>query len=221
MTDYDLMYNTIKLYLKNNGEIVKTASGFFFKNNNKIFIITNKHVITDIDELMFVFHQSFEIPGKVRNFSIGGSDINRIINIHQTFDLCAIEVTQYITKNDKFKFLCVEDIIDETKLNYDKVLQNIFVIGYPVGIEDELNKLPIFTSGTTASNLLIDYNGIPEILLNVLALPGSSGSPVFTEINGKRKLIGIIYSIKIMSSDRLIDNLCLAIKSQIIKEIIN
>ena len=35
MTDYDLMYNTIKLYLKVEGKNVGTATGFFFIKDNE------------------------------------------------------------------------------------------------------------------------------------------------------------------------------------------
>lgn len=220
MTDYDLMYNTIKLYLKVKGKNVGTATGFFFIKDNEKYIVTNRHVVNDMDEVTFVFHQSYEAPGRVRNFTIGGSDIKRIIKTHNQYDLAVINITNFVTEDDVFKELSESDIITDYELSYDNVMQNVFIVGYPIGIEDELNKLPTFSTGITSSNILIDYNGRPEMLLNAFALPGSSGSPVFTIINNRKRLIGIISSRRVYSDGKPISNLCLAVKAQVINELI-
>lgn len=220
MTDYDLMYNTIKLFLKKNNNNVGTATGFFFVKDNEKYIVTNRHVVNDMDEVTFVFHQSYDAPGRVRNFTIGGNDFRRIIKIHSQYDLAIINITNFITDTDVFKELNQQDIITDFELSYDNVMQNVFIVGYPIGIEDELNKLPTFSTGITSSNILIDYNGRPEILLNAFALPGSSGSPVFTIINNRKRLIGIISSGKVYSDGKPIGNLCLAVKAQVISELI-
>ena len=52
------------------------------------------------------------------------------------------------------------------------------MIGYPNGIWDSVNNMPIFRKGTTATNPLIDYNGKKEIMIDIAAFPGSSGAPV-------------------------------------------
>ena len=220
MTEYSLMYNTIKLYLKKSNNIEETATGFFYKKNDRIYIVTNKHVVSDIEEITFILHQSFEVPAKIRSFSIGGYDIGRIIKVHNNCDLAIIDITNFVFEDDKYTMLSSRDIINESELTFDTVMKNVYIIGYPIGIEDELNKLPTFSTGITSSSLLIDYNGKSEILLNAFALPGSSGSPVFTNNNGKRKLIGVISAGKVYSDGKPISNLCIAIKAKEIDNII-
>lgn len=57
-------------------------------------------------------------------------------------------------------------------------IEDVLMIGYPNGIWDSVNNMPIFRKGTTATNPLIDYNGKKEIMIDIAAFPGSSGSPV-------------------------------------------
>lgn len=223
MNDYNNLFNTVKLYVTYNDDTKGTATAFFFKYNNlyeeKILLITNNHVVENVNEIIFLLHASFEAPGNIRKLSLGGNDMGKIIKKHHSCDLCAIDITNYL-QDDKYFALEFSNIINDTDLTYENIMQDVFIVGYPIGIEDELNKLPIFSTGVTATSILIDYNGRSEILLNAFALPGSSGSPVFTKINGEPKLIGIISLGKVYSDGKPISNLCIAIKAQEIEELI-
>lgn len=68
----------------------------------------------------------------------------------------------------------------------------VLFVGYPSGFYDKVNKLPILRSGTIGSVPLINFNGKPQILLDAQVFPGSSGSPVFTSLNDRYCLLGII-----------------------------
>jgi hypothetical protein len=57
-------------------------------------------------------------------------------------------------------------------------IEDVLMIGYPNGIWDSVNNMPIFRKGSTATNPLLDYNGKKEIMIDIAAFPGSSGSPV-------------------------------------------
>ena len=59
------------------------------------------------------------------------------------------------------------------------VFQEVKFVGYPIGIWDEKNNLPIMRRGMTATDPAIDYNGRGEFLVNAAVYPGSSGSPVY------------------------------------------
>jgi hypothetical protein len=52
-------------------------------------------------------------------------------------------------------------------------------IGYPNGIYDEHNLLPIVRRGITATPPAADYEGKRQVLIDASVFPGSSGSPVF------------------------------------------
>lgn len=82
------------------------------------------------------------------------------------------------------------------------------MIGYPNGLWDQVNNMPIIRRGITATNVTLDYNGKKEFLIDAACFPGSSGSPVlicnvggytskFGSLNwGKSRvfLLGILYA---------------------------
>ena len=53
------------------------------------------------------------------------------------------------------------------------------MVGYPIGIWDSTNNMPVFRTGITATHPGIDYEGRTEFMIDAACFPGSSGSPVF------------------------------------------
>lgn len=58
-------------------------------------------------------------------------------------------------------------------------LEEVWFVGYPSGVWDQVNALPILRRGTTATPPAVDFEGRPEFLVDAAVYPGSSGSPVF------------------------------------------
>jgi len=63
-------------------------------------------------------------------------------------------------------------------------LESVTFIGYPNGIWDTVNRLPIARKGTTATPLSVDYENTPRFLIDASVFGGSSGSPVFIHDTG-------------------------------------
>ena len=57
-------------------------------------------------------------------------------------------------------------------------IEEVMFVGYPSGIYDNVNLMPIVRRGTTATPLQLDYDGRPVFLVDASVFPGSSGSPV-------------------------------------------
>jgi hypothetical protein len=105
------------------------------------------------------------------------------------------------------------------------VFREVKFIGYPQGIWDQKNNLPIVRRGMTATDPVIDYNGRPEFLIDAAVFPGSSGSPVFVaEENGsfarvtsgpnkgsmtfagpRLQFLGILYAVEEYTSEGKVD----------------
>ena len=58
-------------------------------------------------------------------------------------------------------------------------LEEVLFVGYPSGVWDQVNLMPILRRGTTATPMALDFEGRPEFLIDAAVYPGSSGSPVF------------------------------------------
>jgi hypothetical protein len=81
------------------------------------------------------------------------------------------------------------------------------MVGYPNGLADEKNNLPLIRRGITATPFYIDHNGDSEFVVDCACFPGSSGSPVLIVNEGsyslhkrplqsgnRMVLIGILYA---------------------------
>ena len=81
------------------------------------------------------------------------------------------------------------------------------MVGYPNGIWDKSNNLPIIRRGITATHPLLAYEGRKKFMIDAACFPGSSGSPVFIYEDGMFRssensyspgtrvaLIGILYA---------------------------
>lgn len=58
-------------------------------------------------------------------------------------------------------------------------IEDVLMIGYPKGFGDSVNNLPIVRRGTTATPAYLNYNGLPQFLVDIPIYTGSSGSPIF------------------------------------------
>jgi hypothetical protein len=80
------------------------------------------------------------------------------------------------------------------------------MMGYPNGLWDQVNNLPIIRRGITAVHPKFDYNYKTDIVVDIASFPGSSGSPIciFNQgsyasedgvtIGNRFMLLGILYA---------------------------
>jgi hypothetical protein len=99
------------------------------------------------------------------------------------------------------------DIPTEEEWNKLTVLEEIVMVGYPIGIWDSHNNMPILRRGITATHPKLNYEGRSEFMIDAACFPGSSGSPVFLfnfgmvpvsqkgfSIGTRLKLLGVLYA---------------------------
>jgi hypothetical protein len=68
---------------------------------------------------------------------------------------------------------------DDTAMRALDALEEVLFVGYPSGVWDQVNLMPIMRRGTTATPMALDFEGRSEFLIDAAVYPGSSGSPVF------------------------------------------
>jgi hypothetical protein len=203
-----MMYSTIRLRAKNGS----TGTGFFFNfefNGKSIaVIITNKHVINDNpkEEVTFFLHTksvenitSFFHTKLVEKVAKEKIQITFSTNwfFHDSQDLCfcfakpLFEQIKSQIKKDAFYISVGEEFIyDNTKLEKLSAVEDIIMVGYPNGLWDEKNNLPLFRRGITSSHPAIDFNRKNIGAVDMACFPGSSGSPIF--ILNENRYIGKI-----------------------------
>lgn len=187
-----LMYSTIRIGIHKDGREAGSGTGFFFEFgvDGKFLpcIITNKHVVRDADslELHFTYDDGHGSPQHGRHLVYNWPSTGLIL-VHPDpeIDICAIPITPLINSLESqgkkaFIIYLTENHIpkDETWNGLDAI-EDIIMVGYPNGLWDEHNNLPIMRRGITATHPRFDFDGKPEFVIDAACFPGSSGSPVF------------------------------------------
>lgn len=207
----------IECILKNGKSSVGTGFIFSFTStssgNYLPLIITNKHVVEGAITGRFVLNKRDEtnklIHGK--HLTVEIDDFAKLWRHHpdEEVDLCAMSFGIVIKaaeiKGDHlfFRTLSKDNIITEEQASKLSYFERIFMIGYPIGLWDDVNNRPIFRSGMTATHIKLDYCGKKQFLIDVACFPGSSGSPVIIfdtanaivgETQGSCRLAGVLFA---------------------------
>lgn len=188
-----LMHTTVRLECQLDGNRASTGTGFFFsfKVDEKThipIIVTNKHVIEEAKIGAFVLTKSSEngepILGTTERIVLNDFEKLWIKHPDNNIDLAVFALAPLYREAEKkgIKFFAPpigEDLLPTPdKLADLSGLENITMIGYPNGIWDQKNNMPIVRRGITATNPKYDYNGLPIFVIDCACFPGSSGSPV-------------------------------------------
>lgn len=220
--DEFLIHTTIRIEAFLPNSTISTGTGFFFTffedEEQKIpAIITNKHVIEGAYKIVLRFslkeNDKF-IEGQIHTFEI--VDLENFVIRHpdNNIDLCMIAIAPLINsfhqQNKKLFFttLTKKEIMSEEYLQKNiSNIEDITVVGYPDGIWDSANNLPIVRKGITATSLKYDFERTPKFLIDSAIYNGSSGSPVFIfnqgsyaiknnlYAGGRVILVGIVYAV--------------------------
>lgn len=224
-----LMLSTIRIVgIDKRGKAKKFGSGFFYRlraddGAAHDIIVTNKHVVDDMVGVDLAFHPKsadgdrarvLHVPGRVGEGWIG--------HPNDDVDLCALPLSTALGDiKDSVTYEAIEETMLPTpaQLAAFDAIEEVLMIGYPNGLWDRRNNLPLLRRGATASHPATPYfvdemKDVPLTVIDIAAFPGSSGSPVFifnpngyTDKTGVRfeqariVLIGVLAAGPTMESD--------------------
>lgn len=161
------------------------GTGFFFvfqiEKSNYPFIITNKHVVENCNSMEITISKKRELDNP-ESFTFKFDGIKSIKLDHSKYnvDLCAIPAIDLFDNEFELDiaYLTQSDIRtnDIKNLNY---VEDILMVGYPRGVIDDYNNLPVFRKGITATHPGIKFKNQKVFLVDMTITNGSSGSPVY------------------------------------------
>lgn len=189
-----LAFTTVRIQCETNTGSTSTGTGWFFNfeldNNQQVTVmITNRHVIEGSARGIFQLTRANADGnpqiGKFDNIVINNFEKNWISHPNSEIDLCIMPVGSLLNDAQKqgtpffFKYIDENLLPDQQLLSDLTALEEILMVGYPIGLWDSINNMPIFRKGITATHPNLNYEGKEEFLIDAACYPGSSGSPVF------------------------------------------
>lgn len=192
----NLLFSTVRIESSTQeGRMTGTAFIFMYRHEEVqfFFLVTNKHVINGASSGRFFFTLSDgEKPLIGKRFDIEMDQFEQrwFGNPNPYIDVAVMPLVPLLheieKRNKKVFFKAISDEYIPTAEQIDDLdaIEDILFVGYPNGIYDSKNLMPVIRRGITATYLKIDYEGKPQFLIDASVFPGSSGSPVLIVNSG-------------------------------------
>jgi S1-C subfamily serine protease len=163
------------------------ASGFFFMRDEKLFLVTSRHVLWDEpsehypDSIRIELHIDRDNVAESVDFSIplyrDGKSIWRQGNdAAGDIDVAVIEIERSALPADlTYRAFTVDHLPGNRHI---EVGTSLLVVGFPLGFHDTLHHLPVARHAITASCFGLRFQGQGYFLTDARTHRGMSGAPV-------------------------------------------
>jgi len=218
-----LTHSTVRIECEYSDGSTGVGTGFFFRfaddgDQHVPAIVTNRHVVQRAQRGVIHLNRVGPDGGPARGRHMGIV----LDNFEQPWqghpdaavDLCAMPIAplhrEAESRGERIFYVGLDRslIPNAQELNDLTALEDLVMIGYPIGIWDPTYNQPIIRRGITATHPALDYEGRREFMIDAACFPGSSGSPVFlfnlgsyvnrsgaVVVGGTRvKLLGVLYA---------------------------
>ena len=217
-----MLYSATRISSYRKGKPQSFGTGFFYSVNledgrQSNLLVTNRHVFASCDRIDLSLPIS-KNQGPSTQFHTWQMSFvgNPIGHPDPNIDLAVISITglHKLTPDGAREFPFYVSLSRESvpsAENWSKLdaIEDVTMVGCPNGLFDEVNNIPLFRKGITATHPARNYKGRDEFMVDLACFPGSSGSPVFLYSTGatydriaggyslgniRMCLLGILYS---------------------------
>lgn len=201
-----LLFSTIRIETPQENETESgTGTGFIvtykgIDDEEVPVLVTNKHVVEGVaqcDLILTAADQSCNeyapLIGESCCITVSDDDCKWTYHPSGSVDVAVMPLTDILDflveegKRPFFRSIPTTLFPSRDDIQNLDAVEEILFVGYPKGIYDKANNLPIFRKGSTATHPRIDFNGKPAFLIDAPVFPGNSGSPVLICDDGPRR----------------------------------
>lgn len=166
-----------------------TATGVFFQRDDRLYLITNHHVVQDLpsnhepDRLEIDLHTNLDNITETVRYSIPlYNDDNEPLWLEATdsgglVDIVAILIdAEHFPPNSQYQAFGMDNLVEN--MEDVEIGTSVRVVGHPLGFADSLHHLPVMRHAIIASSFSLRFQGEGYFLTDSLLHRGASGSPV-------------------------------------------
>ena len=174
----------------------ETSSGFFFRSDGQVILITHGFAIRDAEKIQIVVHAD---PNNLKSETIldvalwkpdGRSAFRRlVVGSIQSFELIAVDLDQKIFRDGNHHYMAFDPTNIIGGSDSINMGQDILEVCYPGGLYDQVYNLPLVRGGIVATQS--GFNNIPCFIVDVNFMQGSAGSPLISR-SGPHRLLGVV-----------------------------
>jgi hypothetical protein len=186
---YDpLLLSCVRILTFSQGHGLTNATGFFFSRNEKLFLVTNRHVLQDQpsghspDSVDIEVHVNKQDIAQSVRFSIplyqGGRPVWRQgTDSGGEVDVAVIEIDRPAWPTSAmFTAFTLDNLVSCT--SRVEVGSALLIVGFPLGFQDSLHHLPVVRQAVIASSYGLRFQGKGYFLTDARTHRGTSGASV-------------------------------------------
>lgn len=168
------------------------ASGFLFKRDERLFVVTSRHVLHDEpsehypDRIEIELHIDPDNQAATTGFSMplyrdGRSLWRQGTDTAGEIDVAVLEVDQAaLPVGSVIQAFTPQHLLDH--LNQVEIGSPLLIVGFPLGFHDTLNHMPVARQAIVASSFGLRFQGQGYFLTDARTHRGTSGAPVVMRI---------------------------------------
>ena len=172
------------------------ATGFYFRNGQRLFLVTNRHVLRDEasghqpDAIEILLHPDAANLATSQRLRLPLYDAQGLPLWKEATDSAGmVDVVALPLDGSQFPRKCLYAAFTPDHLPDDlaqvEVGTSVRVVGFPLGFHDTLHVLPVMRHAIISSSLGFRFNGMGYFLTDSLLHRGASGSPVVLRMSGR------------------------------------
>ncbi len=183
------------------------ASGFFFRHDERLFLVTSRHVLFEEeaidhhpDRIELTLHVDADDMTRVSTLSVllyadGLAQWRQARDTGGEIDVAALELDVAAMPDDwQGRWFSADHLVQE--LQEVSVGDAALIVGFPLGFHDTLHHLPVVRQAGVASSFGVRFQGQGYFLTDARTHSGSSGAPVVQRVAGQEgslpwRLLGV------------------------------
>jgi S1-C subfamily serine protease len=183
-----ILLTTVRIATFVGRQHLTNASGFFFERDQRLFLVTSRHVLIDeasghfpdrleielhIDARLLARSTGFSIPLYARGLGVWRSGSDSAGDI----DVALLEIERSaLPASVVYRAFTPRHLPDD--FERIEIGSPLLVVGFPLGFHDTLHHLPIVRHAINASSFGLRFQGQGYFLTDARTHRGTSGAPV-------------------------------------------